>query len=109
MNQISLDLPNEAQVEYVLANCGEETFEYADMHPKYNAKAAAKALKKFNSWDGRNYVMNEPIRIIHLVLDSFSRRHFYRKLPDTVGYLNKLNAGMDYRVFDFKMHNIKGA
>jgi hypothetical protein len=45
---------------------------------------------------------------VHLVVDSFSRRHFFRKLPVTVDYLNELNKGADYRVFDFKLHNIRG-
>jgi hypothetical protein len=50
----------------------------------------------------------KPLRIVYIVVDSFSRRHFYRKLPDTVQYLNSLNQDSDYRVFDFKLQNIRG-
>jgi hypothetical protein len=41
-------------------------------------------------------------------IDSFSRRHFYRKLPTTVNYLNKLRKNENYTVFDFKIHNVMG-
>ena len=107
--QRNINLPDDANVEYVFANWGEDTFEYADMRPKYNKEAAEKAAKFIENLERKNYLTDEPIRIIHLTLDSYSRRHFFRKLPDTVRYLNELNAGMDYRVFDFKMHNIRGS
>lgn len=43
-----------------------------------------------------------PINIAMVVLDSVSRRSFYRKLPKTVQFLNKTNA------FDYKIHNVMG-
>lgn len=51
----------------------------------------------------------KPMIILVPVVDSFSRRHFYRKLPLTVDYLNALDQGSDWSVFDFKLHNIIGA
>ena len=42
-------------------------------------------------------------------LDSLSRKHFFRKLPTTIDYLNDLNANSSFSVHDFKIHNIIGA
>jgi hypothetical protein len=43
-------------------------------------------------------------------LDSLSRRHFFRKLPQTVDYLNELaEDGSGFKVYDFKVHNVIGA
>ena len=47
--------------------------------------------------------------ILVLTVDSFSRRHFFRKLPETVKFLNQLRQEQKYAVFDFKLHNIIGA
>jgi hypothetical protein len=45
-----------------------------------------------------------------ITLDSFSRRHFYRKLEKTVEYLNDLNAqGSKFMTVDLKVHNIAGS
>jgi hypothetical protein len=41
-------------------------------------------------------------------VDSFSRRHFYRKLPNTVQFLDNLKAKGEYAIFDNKLHNIIG-
>ena len=50
----------------------------------------------------------KPMLMVFLTPDSFSRRHFFRKLPNTVNYLNKLNSEGKYAVFDFKLHNVIG-
>ena len=42
-----------------------------------------------------------------LTVDSFSRRHFFRKLPNTVDYLRSLKNS-SFEVYDFKLHNIVG-
>ena len=49
---------------------------------------------------------SKPLLLLFLTPDSLSRSHFYRKLPQTVEYLNSLK---DYRVYDFKLHNVIGA
>ena len=41
-----------------------------------------------------------------LTIDSYSRKHFFRKLPKTTEYLNQLNSGSEFAVFDFQLHNI---
>ena len=43
--------------------------------------------------------------ILVISADSFSRRHFFRKLKETVKYLKSLQ---EYEVIDFKLHNIIG-
>ena len=43
-----------------------------------------------------------------MTVDSFSRRHFFRKMKKTVSLLNSLNANQTYQAFDFKLHNLKG-
>lgn len=49
----------------------------------------------------------KPITVLILVFDSLSRRHFYRKLPQTQGFLNKLDSEK-FSVFDYKIHNVMG-
>jgi hypothetical protein len=49
---------------------------------------------------------SKPILVYMLVVDSFSRRHFFQKLPETVDYLSTLSQ--DYVVEDFKLHNVLG-
>jgi hypothetical protein len=94
-------------VEYIIGNWGEKHYEYGDIRPIYNEKVVSDRKKEF--YNGL-LESSERIKIVHLVVDSYSRRHFFRKLPRTVEYLNSLNdMGSFYRVFDFKIHNVKGA
>jgi hypothetical protein len=51
---------------------------------------------------GKKYI------VLILVVDSFSRKHFFRKLPKTVNFLNEMNSGANYKVFDYLIHNIVG-
>ena len=48
-----------------------------------------------------------PLTVLMIVLDSLSRKHFYRKLNHTVAFLNRLDPNLT-RVFDFKIHNVMG-
>jgi hypothetical protein len=50
-----------------------------------------------------------PINVLLLTLDSISRKHAYRKLPQTIDFLNQLNQDENFAVFDFKIHNILGS
>lgn len=54
------------------------------------------------------FTRKKPLLVMLLVIDSYSRKHFYRKMPKTANYLNLLNQNQQYRVFDFKLHNIMG-
>lgn len=49
----------------------------------------------------------KPVTVLFLVLDSLSRKHFYRKLNQTVEFLNAVDPEK-FRLFDFKMHNVMG-
>jgi hypothetical protein len=87
------------------------------MRPRFNKKAFALAKKNleflrsnFSDQQGNPYSDDfAPIRIIHVTIDSFSRRHFYRKLKKTVNFINSLNSGKEFRAFDFKIHNVKNS
>lgn len=48
-----------------------------------------------------------PLTVLMVVMDSLSRKHFYRKLNHTVDFLNQLDPDQT-RVFDFKVHNVMG-
>jgi hypothetical protein len=94
--------------EFVLANCGSQYFEFGDMQPRFD-KDVFYRTKRFMMNQKNALAPDRPLRIIHLVVDSFSRRHFFRKMNRTVEFLNKLNTGDEFRVFDFKIHNVRGA
>lgn len=90
--------------EYVLGACGEDGYGNAQLIPKFNRKAWERAKQVIVSKGN----FTRPIVILFLSLDSFSRRHFYRKMPLTVSFLSHLNSQSDFTVFDFKLHNIMG-
>lgn len=48
----------------------------------------------------------KPMIILFITVDSFSRRHFYRKLTKTLEFFQELQ---NYTTFDYKLHNIIGA
>lgn len=92
--------------EYALASCEEEgDFNLVEMHPRFKQKVFKKA-KDIGNKNG--FFHGKPSLILHLVVDSFSRRHFYRKLTETVEFLNEANRNSTHAVFDFKLHNIHG-
>ncbi|CAG9318545.1 unnamed protein product [Blepharisma stoltei] len=89
--------------EFAIGSCEEnptKTYKEAYMTPNFNEPAYKEAKQK---------VTGKPKIIFLLTLDSVSRRHFFRKLPKTIEYLNGLNRKDEYFVFDFKLHNILGA
>lgn len=49
----------------------------------------------------------DPIVIVMLTLDSVSRRAFFRKMPETVNYINN-DLNKNFQVFDMKIHNVMG-
>ncbi|CAG9328106.1 unnamed protein product [Blepharisma stoltei] len=91
--------------EFILASC--ETFGKFDipiMRPRYNETLHKLAKENTKAHKG---ILKKPITIVHIACDSLSRRHFIRKLPTTVAYLNSLNENSTHKVFDFKIHNIQ--
>lgn len=88
--------------DYVVARCGNEgPFDIAQTAPLYKKRRHKEAMESVEPG-------SRPKIIMMLVLDSFSRRHFYQKLPLTVNFLKELNQGKKYAVFDFKFHNVMG-
>ena len=69
--------------EYVYAKWEDsEIFNSAILEPQRNNTAYIAALKASAALDKDE--TRRPLHIILLTVDSFSRRHFYRKLPNTI-------------------------
>jgi hypothetical protein len=99
-------MPIRSTHEFVLATCEKDVANSFDVHalqPRLHHEDYKAALAK------RPATSEKPMLILLATVDSFSRRHFFRKLPTTVKYLNGLNRDGKYAVFDFKLHNIIGA
>jgi hypothetical protein len=73
-----------------------------------NETAAEIALQNMKRWQSITGVSSKPLIVFLFVIDSYSRKHFFRKMPKSVEYLNNLNAGSQYEVFDFLIHNVYG-
>mmetsp|Transcript_1069 Transcript_1069/g.1689 ORF Transcript_1069/g.1689 Transcript_1069/m.1689 type:complete len:674 (-) Transcript_1069:19-2040(-) len=95
-------------IEFAVGKCnniGGKTLDVAFLQPRHNKtveRMANKIHKKLSPG-------KKPMVLVMLTPDSFSRRHFFRKLPVTVEYLNELNREGKYTAFDLKLHNIIGA
>ena len=91
-----------AHEDFVLARCGNNSkFDIAYHRPIYNKRRHMETLASKST-------EIKPIIVFLLVIDSFSRRHFYQKLPLTVEYLTGLQREKEYVVFDHKLHNVMG-
>ena len=94
------DSVDASDIEFALGRCDDdENFNQAAMSPRFNKSAYEQAIAK---------VTKKPRIIYFLTLDSMSRRHFFRKMPRVIKYLNDLNKNSNFSVFDFKLHNILG-
>jgi hypothetical protein len=91
------------QVDWALGKCSvfDTSYTHFVHYARYNKKVHKRALASVPS-------KKKPMIINFISVDSFSRRHFFRKLEKTVDFLNKLNSEGDYGVFDFKLHNVIG-
>jgi hypothetical protein len=87
---------NLSEVEYIFATCNQEKEKFLE-NALYRHRVKSKVLSRPSSSD--------PIKILMITLDSVSRRSFFRKMPETVKYLNKLNH---FQTFDLKIHNVMG-
>lgn len=67
-----IDIPKRS--EFALANCDFESDRITQViyEPRYNSTLHE---------ESRKAVKNKPMLILNYVLDSFSRRHFFRKMP----------------------------
>jgi hypothetical protein len=97
--------------EWVIGTCQdkEHHYELHVMRPHLLPEAQAEALNTTETLQEEFNVTKPPLTIAMLTVDSFSRRHFFRKLPQTVALLNQLETEGEWKVHDFKLHNIIGA
>lgn len=86
--------------EYAFGTCDKNRFKNFE-HVDYRLKLKEKSLKR-----AMMHQTGKVINVVMLVIDSVSRRNFYRKLPKSVNYLNSLPDNIS--VFDFKLHHILG-
>jgi len=80
------------------------------LRPKEEVRERVKADMKRNQQQfAAQFGSNEtrPLTVLFVVLDSLSRKHFYRKLNQTATFLNSIDPDQ-HRVFDFKLHNVMG-
>ena len=91
--------------EFVYGSCGAQ-FTEAILFPRLRPEVYTRAKESMNQRSRGQPI--RPLIVLFLTVDSFSRRHFYRKMPKTVDFLSQLNGKSDYSVFDFKLHNIVG-
>ena len=91
-------------VEFGLGECkGDKTrFMHAVLEPLFRNEAYENAKNKIKNQE-------RPIIIYFLTIDSFTRRHFFRKRPKTVEFFNNLKATHpDIAIYDFKLHSVYG-
>ena len=92
------------KVEFALGECktDQRGFMHAVLEPAFNQEAYNHAINKKKD-------KAKPIIIYFLTIDSFTRKHLFRKLPKTVEFFNNLKATHpDIAVYDFKLHSIFG-
>jgi Protein of unknown function (DUF229) len=85
--------------EFAFGSCDGTTFNNAIYLPRYNATLFDETSRKIEELK----IKNKNLIVLVLTIDSYSRRHFFRKLPQTVEFLNNLNSS--FAGFDFKLHN----
>lgn len=88
--------------EFVYGSCDGDLYNNAIYIPRFNKTLFEEKLKVQQKLE----IKNKPLLVLILTIDSYSRRHFFRKLPKTVEFLNNLDSR--FSVFDFKLHNIIG-
>jgi hypothetical protein len=89
--------------DFIYASCSDPpSYKSAVYKPRFNQTANDRAAAVMKAKGA-----TRPVTVLMLTLDSFSRRHFFRKLPKTVAFLNSLNQDSPYAVFDFKISNIE--
>ena len=98
-------VPLRKDTEFALATCKPRLshFELMTTEPRYKRKSKYRAMKKATKLGGKRRLM-----IVMITLDSFSRNHFYRKLPRVVQWLSDRQREGRWNVTDFKLHNIIG-
>ena len=89
--------------EFVLGSCDGSTFSNAVYTPRFKPEVFTETNKTIHKLG----LKHKPLIVLMLTVDSYSRRHFFRKMTKTVEFLNSLNSS--FPAFDYKLHNIYGA
>lgn len=97
--------PVNTSSEFVIATC-DKAYNSVKLEPKYQPEAYKRARRIMR--ESSDFEAVRPMVVLFISVDSYSRRHFYRKMKSTVQILNTLNSHGRYGVFDFKLHNIMG-
>jgi len=99
-------VPLEPGQEFAFGSCDVDSpyMQQAVYIPRYNASLHETARARMRELQSSG----PPFSVLILVVDSFSRKHFFRKLPQTVKLLNTLKKGDSYHIADFYIHNIVG-
>lgn len=83
--------------EFVFGTCDKDKVKFLE-NAIYRHRPKAKIMEQ--------KIEKDPLKIIMITLDSVSRRSFFRKMPETVKFLNNITKG--FEVFDLKIHNVMG-
>jgi hypothetical protein len=80
--------------EWAIASCTDSAYMYElhTMKPRHLPEVEALALNTTQALEQETNSTKPPLTVAMLTLDSFSRRHFYRKLPKTIALLNTIEA-----------------
>lgn len=93
--------------DFAVGSCNaysRRSFDLVFLKPRFREDVYNRTLERMKElWSGK-----KPMIMHFLTVDSFSRKHFFRKLTRTVEYLNELNVQGEYAVFDNKVHNVIG-
>jgi Protein of unknown function (DUF229) len=88
--------------DFVLGSCDGILFNNALHFPRFKKEVFDETSQTMKNLKQKN----KPLVVLILTIDSYSRRHFFRKLPKTVEFLNSLDP--KFAAFDFKLHNVFG-
>ena len=85
--------------EFAYGSCDGKVFNSALHFPRFKPELYQETVERMKELQQ----VSKPLIVMILTVDSYSRRHFFRKLPKTIELLNNLDPS--YITFDFKLHN----
>lgn len=98
--------------EWAFGTCSRDSFNFEKYVLKAPYKEVAYTNSLFRAQDmtkKSQLPAKRPMLIAWISIDSYSRRHFYRKMENTVNRLNQIKSEGTYEIFDFKVHNVAGS
>ena len=81
--------------------------EHAAYKPRVKPDVYARVERDMADYGKKYGTKPRPMTVIHVMVDSLSRNHFYRNFPKTIEYLNTLE-NPPFSLFDFKINNVMG-